>query len=133
MPVTWEEVELRERLDFKAKEALARVRKAGDLFEPVLTLRQKLPLDAPARPPRPLAHARGDTQSGRRRFVKTKTELRLEAGGIFAIRDKLEDRGTYEIIEYDGSCYDLWFSGAAMQERWLLRKSGRSWSLTPTA
>jgi bifunctional non-homologous end joining protein LigD len=133
MPVTWEEVEVGERLDFTAKEALARVRKLGDLFEPVLTLRQKLPLDAPARPPRPLAHARGDTQSGRHNFVKTKTELRLEVGGIFKIRGKVEDRGTYEIIEYDDARYDLWFSGATLQGRWLLEKAGPSWTLSPTA
>src|ERR1051325_2553153 len=156
MPVTWEEVELRERLDFTTSEALARVRKLGDLFEPVLTLKQQLMWSAagqpalpppragrrpPAtRPPRPPPSRRGHarrtperSQSGRHRFVKTKTELRLEAGGIFPIRDKLEDRGTYEIIAYDDSGYDLWFSGAAMQGRWLLRKSGRSWSLAPTA
>jgi bifunctional non-homologous end joining protein LigD len=48
-PVTWEEVEqaLKKkdagRLVFEAKDVLARVEKMGDLFEPVLTLKQKLP------------------------------------------------------------------------------------------
>jgi bifunctional non-homologous end joining protein LigD len=132
MPVTWEEVEARQRLDFTAAEALARLRKRGDLFAPVLKLKQKLPLSI--KPQR--RHGRrtpGRTQSGRHRFVKTKTELRLEVGGIFKIRDTLEDRGTYEIIEYDDARYDLWFSGAAMQGRWRLAKAGPSWSLTPTA
>jgi len=137
MPVTWEEVEGRERLDFATKEALVRVRKFGDLFEPVLTLKQTLMWSAPAMPAlSQRRHGRRTperSQSGRHHFVKTKAELRLEAGGIFPIRDKLEDRGTYEIIEYDDSGFDLWFSGAALQGRWRLRKSGRSWSLTPTA
>jgi bifunctional non-homologous end joining protein LigD len=48
-PISWEEVEnaLRkkdaERLVFEAKDVLARVEKMGDLFAPVLTLKQKLP------------------------------------------------------------------------------------------
>ncbi len=48
-PVTWEEVEetLRKKdanlLVFEAKDVLARVDKMGDLFEPVQTLKQKLP------------------------------------------------------------------------------------------
>ena len=48
-PVTWDEVEqaLKKkdagRLVFEAKDVLARVEKMGDLFEPVLKLKQKLP------------------------------------------------------------------------------------------
>ena len=48
-PVTWEEVEqaLKKKdaslLVFEAKDVLARVEKMGDLFEPVQTLKQKLP------------------------------------------------------------------------------------------
>jgi bifunctional non-homologous end joining protein LigD len=48
-PVTWEEVEQAlkkkdaERLVFEAADVLARVGKMGDLFEPLLTLKQKLP------------------------------------------------------------------------------------------
>ncbi|HMB84687.1 MAG TPA: non-homologous end-joining DNA ligase [Terriglobales bacterium] len=48
-PVTWDEVEqtLKKkdagRLGFAAKDVLARVEKMGDLFEPVLKLKQKLP------------------------------------------------------------------------------------------
>jgi bifunctional non-homologous end joining protein LigD len=48
-PVAWEEVEqtLKKkdagRLVFEAKDVLARVEKMGDLFEPVQTLKQKLP------------------------------------------------------------------------------------------
>ena len=110
-----------------------RLRERGDLFAPVLKLKQTLPIESAPRAPR-TRPARGRSQSGRHQFVKTKTELRLEAGGIFKIRDNVEDRGTYEIIEYDDARYDLWFSGAAMQGRWLLQKTGpSSWALTPTA
>src|SRR5207237_7001375 len=48
-PVTWEEVEMAlkkksvERLTFEANEVVKRVEKLGDLFEPVLKLKQKLP------------------------------------------------------------------------------------------
>ncbi len=48
-PVTWKEVELTAgkgdamRLVFESEEALQRAQKLGDLFEPVLTLKQRLP------------------------------------------------------------------------------------------
>jgi bifunctional non-homologous end joining protein LigD len=48
-PVTWSEVEnclkkkRAELLRFRSDQALARVEKQGDLFEPVETLKQKLP------------------------------------------------------------------------------------------
>jgi bifunctional non-homologous end joining protein LigD len=48
-PVTWKEIERaarenrRELLEFTAPQVLARVKRLGDLFEPVLTLRQELP------------------------------------------------------------------------------------------
>ena len=49
MPVTWEELERalkakdRDALDFEPAAALARLAKVGDLFAPVLKLRQRLP------------------------------------------------------------------------------------------
>ena len=48
-PVTWDEVSraLKKKdakyLTFESKEVLDRIQKVGDLFEPVLTLKQKLP------------------------------------------------------------------------------------------
>ncbi|WP_395746105.1 non-homologous end-joining DNA ligase [Prosthecobacter sp.] len=46
-PVTWDEVaaavKRKKKLSFEAKEVLQRVKKHGDLFAPVLTLKQKLP------------------------------------------------------------------------------------------
>jgi bifunctional non-homologous end joining protein LigD len=55
-PLRWPEVEAAakrrdaSRLSFEAEEVLTRVKKHGDLFEPVLTLRQELP--APPAGPR---------------------------------------------------------------------------------
>ncbi len=51
MPVTWEELKKRNagRLFFRPKEAIKRMRKLGDVFAPVLTLRQTLPRDFTAK------------------------------------------------------------------------------------
>ena len=49
MPVTWDELESARRakkasrLDFTPEAALARLEKLGDLFAPMLRLKQKLP------------------------------------------------------------------------------------------
>ncbi|WP_395739205.1 non-homologous end-joining DNA ligase [Prosthecobacter sp.] len=47
-PLTWDEVasavKRKKRLSFESSEVLTRVKKHGDLFAPVLTLKQKLPL-----------------------------------------------------------------------------------------
>jgi bifunctional non-homologous end joining protein LigD len=48
-PITWDEVEATRKkknaklLTFEAEDVLKRVQKHGDLFAPVLTLKQKLP------------------------------------------------------------------------------------------
>jgi bifunctional non-homologous end joining protein LigD len=42
MPLTWAEVERARNLDFTPAQAIARVKKRGDLFAQVLTLKQKL-------------------------------------------------------------------------------------------
>ena len=98
MPVTWDEVERAKNLDFTPVAALKRVRRMGDLFAPVLQVKQKLPLKlraAPARSAAPEADGRGSSrklpksrsQSGRRLFVLPKTEtgneLWLEMHGRF--------------------------------------------------
>jgi bifunctional non-homologous end joining protein LigD len=51
MPVTWDELKGRKvnRLFFSPGEAIKRMRKVGDLFAPVLTLRQSLPGDFTAK------------------------------------------------------------------------------------
>jgi bifunctional non-homologous end joining protein LigD len=94
MPVTWEELERGKPLEFPPEEAIKRLRKVGDLFAPVLKVKQKLPGQRAA--PRPeRVPATGErallpkpgSQSGRRLFLVTKTEtgneLWLEMGGLF--------------------------------------------------
>jgi bifunctional non-homologous end joining protein LigD len=78
MPVQWNELASR----FTASEAIARVKKVGDLFAPVLKLKQRLPITSSAkrtkspRRPKPEAHLpKFRTQSGRRLFLITKTEM----------------------------------------------------------
>jgi DNA ligase D-like protein (predicted ligase) len=77
-PVSWEEVERAlkkgdpKQLEFDSDEVLERMEKNGDLFEPVLKIRQKLPsLKA-------LAEARGSDIAGRARPSRksSKTKLR---------------------------------------------------------
>jgi bifunctional non-homologous end joining protein LigD len=103
MPVTWEELKRGKKLEFTPKQAIARLKKVGDLFAPVLKLKQKLPgqKKSSALERRALSPARGraespslqrelpkrGSQSGRRLFLLTKTEtgneLWTEMGGLF--------------------------------------------------
>jgi bifunctional non-homologous end joining protein LigD len=98
MPVTWEELERGKPLVFTPEEAVARVRKLGDLFAPVLKVKQKLPGQVEDRRSRlsgqaglPVLHKvtlpKPGSQSGRRLFLVTKTEtgneLWLEMHGLF--------------------------------------------------
>ena len=95
MPVRWEELQRPRKLTWTPDEALARVRKLGDLFAPAAKLKQKL-IDAPPPPARakrasppasPKALPKASSQSGRRLFLVTKTEtgneLWLDVHGKF--------------------------------------------------
>lgn len=95
MPVTWKEVASSRSLEFEPGEAVARLRRRGDLFRSVLTLKQKLPFRQASAP----LPARDDesevvvhgirlpkprSQSGRRLFVMPKgDEVWLEMSGEF--------------------------------------------------
>ena len=98
MPVTWEEVEAADDLDFDPDAAIARLKKLGDLFAPVLRLKQTIPeldarVTARAEPESGEVTVRGiripkpRSQSGRRLFIVAKTdignELWLDMGGKF--------------------------------------------------
>src|SRR5205823_5097185 len=43
MPVTWDEIEAADDLDFDPDAAIVRLKKSGDLFAPVLRLKQSIP------------------------------------------------------------------------------------------
>jgi bifunctional non-homologous end joining protein LigD len=94
MPVTWEEVASSRALELEPEAAIRRLHKRGDLFKPVLTMKQRLPIRqarAPVAPPRDedvFVHGirlpKARSQSGRRLFVMPKgDELWLEMGGEF--------------------------------------------------
>jgi bifunctional non-homologous end joining protein LigD len=81
--VTWEEVErgLKKKdadlLVFEAKQVVARVEKLGDLFAPVLELKQRLPdlkgVEAPAAEPISIAAQVDEEPEGDRRSVEKKS------------------------------------------------------------
>lgn len=157
MPLTWDEVAKVRPVVFEPEAALRRLARKGDLFAPVLKKRQVLANVGPA-PSRPNVDGlkgrlrAGPTltvngirlpspksQSGRRLFVLTKTELWLDIGGVFKrfalssmeerrivarpageLPVKLdvdaEDIGAYERIEGQR----LWFTGHRLQGEWQL-------------
>jgi hypothetical protein len=82
--VTWEELSRPRGLQFTPEETLARVSRLGDLFAPALTVKQRLPSQprTPRAPARTSPEKRDDralpkpgSQSGRRLFLVTKTEM----------------------------------------------------------
>jgi hypothetical protein len=105
MPVQWEELDAAlaannsSLLYFLAPRALERLEKIGDLFAPVLTLKQKLPEAFAQKPsaavvaaPQPHAkHAapRASVQGGRRRFIivngRNRAELRMEMEEVIKV------------------------------------------------
>jgi len=104
MPVTWDEVSDGEPIDVSPDDALKRLRKMGDLFAPVLKLKQKLPFGFQGRtgrrvPSRSIERAlpKAKSQSGRRLFVLVKgdagDELWLDMRGKFARWILRPDRG----------------------------------------
>jgi bifunctional non-homologous end joining protein LigD len=148
MPVAWDEVAKVGPVVFPPDAALRRLARRGDLFAPVLKKRQRLPFAAP-----PAKRARREeapdvivngirlprpkSQSGRRLFILTETELWLDWGGVFKrfmvrLGDRrimatfvgeariqpsdAEDIGVYERIEGPR----LWFTGRRLTGEWLL-------------
>jgi len=129
MPVRWSELTKPKKLEWTPDEALARIRKVGDLFARVLTLRQSIGAVAPTAKKRRASTApssnlpKPKTQSGRRLFALKDNELLLDMNGRFRRwilqRDRvisaeelpidpayfrgkvrgLKDTGAYEIIE----------------------------------
>jgi bifunctional non-homologous end joining protein LigD len=110
MPVTWRELIRPGGLEFTPDAAIARVRKRGDLFAPVLKLKQRIK-GAPAssrphrRPPagtKAPSLPKPSSQSGRRLFLVTKTEmgneLWMDMRGRFKRWILRPDRGGGELL-----------------------------------
>jgi bifunctional non-homologous end joining protein LigD len=144
MPVTWEEIEAAEPLEFDPDTAIARLKKIGDLFAPVLRLRQTIPeLTAHHAVLRTNREAEDDavivggirlpkarSQSGRRLFVVTKTEsgneLWIDMRGKFKRWILRPDRnGGPQLIAMPAGEFAIdpdYFRGA-VPEKWLDRVS----------
>ncbi len=111
MPVTWPELARLKKpatLDFSPDAALKRLKKLGDLFAPVLTLKQKLPkaFAAPAAAPSPKLAEYG----AKRDFTKTKEPTAVigkkgrAGGGRFVIQKHAASRLHYDFrLEMDGT------------------------------
>ena len=104
-PVTWDEVDaaLRKRdpksLEFESHEVLDRVEKSGDLFEPVLQLKQRLPsLDALRRASSVSAKAVGASRSSSHTRRRASLAVR-SAGGS----DVAEPSGASDVQRGEGS------------------------------
>ena len=147
MPVTWREVERGNGLEFGPEEAIARLRKMGDLWKPLSTPNVGR---ASARP-RPAAAGRYTelpkprSQSGRRLYIRNENELWLEMGGSFRCFGHGQEReidpkfyrgeipdgweaGGYELMNgsFARGRMELWLEG----QRWLLeRGSTVEWTL----
>ena len=96
MPLTWREVQSARVLEFEPEAAIRRLRQKGDLFKPVLTMKQRLPFRQAEAPVAPRADDEREivvhgirlpkpkSQSGRRLFVMPKDdELWMAMDGQF--------------------------------------------------
>lgn len=117
MPVSWKELQTAikkadaDKLYFEPAEALLRVKKMGDLFEPVLTLKQKIPRKFQA--PKQKVVQKGDhsinAYEAKRDFTKTKepapgkTNKRGKKLPMFVIQKHAARRLHYDFrLEMDG-------------------------------
>jgi len=157
LPITWQELERAAKkrdapsLFWDAREALARVKKVGDLFAPVLKMKQKLSVpgvrlkaNAPSRRHVESGSTRTapwtrSRQGSRRRFVLTKNQLWLEgdAGSdeIERVKKNAVDFGTYEVAEgsIKAGAMDLGFKGSVLKGPWRLSEHNGKWRLAPAA
>lgn len=139
MPVTWDELKKarkRESLDFEVEAALKRLAKIGDLYAPVLTLKQKLtgavPTAAPT-PKRPRSANPADPnrsrQGSRRPFSIRGTTLQLDQTTLTLDSAPGDDSGAFELME--GSTrqkkLQIFFEGEKHRGEWTLVRDGHAW------
>ncbi|MDX2152472.1 MAG: non-homologous end-joining DNA ligase [Bryobacteraceae bacterium] len=142
-PVRWEELDAQHDLTFSPAEALERAERLGDLFAPVLTLRQELtPRRAPPAASKPAREkpaaalaTRSSRQGGRRKFSVSGRELRID----MPAREQLlrlaapepPAEGVVEIIDggIESGAMDVHFESGVLQGRARLERQGDHWSL----
>jgi bifunctional non-homologous end joining protein LigD len=107
MPLTWTEVARRAPLEFTPDAALKRLARKGDLFAPVLRMKQKLALEI--RPTRSRA-ARADEEPG------------AIVNGIRLPKFKSQSgRRLFVVVKTDQAGDELWLDMHGNFKRWILR------------
>ncbi|HEV8432757.1 MAG TPA: non-homologous end-joining DNA ligase [Thermoanaerobaculia bacterium] len=106
MPLTWGEVEKHSPLEFTPDAALRRIAKKGDLFAPVLKLKQKLP-----------GSGRWPVTGGRRA-----SGHRSPATGHSLPKEKSQSgRRLFVVVKTDQAGDELWLDVRGKFQRWILR------------
>lgn len=113
MPVTWEEVKARKPLLFSPGQALARVKKRGDLFAPVLKQKQRLPLVVRS----PLSVVRSPLSKKR----STDHGQRITDNASRLPKPKSQSGRRLFLLTRTGSGSELWLDMHGHFERWILR------------
>ena len=105
MPVTWDEVEDGGALEFEPEEAVARLKKVGDLFAPVLRVRQKLPFDA----------------GGGRRAAGGEDDDEIVVRGIRLPKERSQSGRRLFVLPKVDNGDELWLDMEGKFRRWILR------------
>jgi bifunctional non-homologous end joining protein LigD len=107
MPLTWSEVQKRAPLEFTPDAALKRLARKGDLFAPVLRMKQKLALDVPR---------------SRARAARSDEEPGVIVNGIRLPKYKSQSgRRLFVVVKTDQAGDELWLDMRGKFKRWILR------------
>jgi bifunctional non-homologous end joining protein LigD len=109
MPLTWAEVEEadREALDFAPDDAIGRLQSRGDLFAPVLKLRQTIP-----------AIGRGAAQAAR---TDAREEKEIVVNGVRLPKARSQSGRRLFLVTKTESGNELWLDMRGKFKRWILR------------
>lgn len=107
MPLTWREVEKRAPLEFTPDAAVKRLAKVGDLWAPVLRMKQKLALEV---------------SPARSRVSRTDDDAGVVVKGIRLPKYKSQSgRRLFVIVRTDQAGDELWLDMRGKFKRWILR------------
>jgi bifunctional non-homologous end joining protein LigD len=139
MPVTWREVETAQRLEFGPEEAVARLAEVGDLWRSLGVSGSRRSVAKPRETTRLRDLPKPRSQSGRRLFVRSNSELWLEMGGTFRcwnLSGRYEGESDVDPAYYRGAVPKGWRAGSyelmrgsfarGRMELWL---DGKQWTL----
>jgi bifunctional non-homologous end joining protein LigD len=113
MPVRWSELEKPKKLEWTPDEALARIRRLGDLFAPVLKLKQSIGA-APTR--------QSPTQSTTQSPARRTTRARTVASAPALPKPKSQSGRRLFVIMKTEMGNELWMDMRGKFRRWILRR-----------